>query len=108
VAASARDRDVNADTVSILSRSSSKASSRAPSRRKSNGSLNFVVGGAQRQSFESDGVVRDAEGEAWPMGIIKTVSVEVTQEDAPDLEQGMDIGEIKRSASRQDWDRQFA
>lgn len=50
--------------------------------------------------------IRNEDGiEVWPMGIIKTVSVEVTQESVPDLERGMTIGELKRSASREDWDR---
>lgn len=61
-----------------------------------------------RDSFEGL-YIRNAEGqEIWPMGIIKTVSVEVTQESVPDIERGLSIGEVKRSASREDWDRHLA
>ncbi|KAI1851756.1 hypothetical protein JX265_010990 [Neoarthrinium moseri] len=102
-AASARD---DSDAASILSRTSKASKMSKLSRRKSNGS-NFIIEGPQRDSYDTHSL-RDFEGvESWPMGIIKTVSVQVTEEDAPDAHRGMDISEIKRSESRQDWDSHF-
>ncbi|ETS79234.1 hypothetical protein PFICI_09087 [Pestalotiopsis fici W106-1] len=104
-AASAREND---DAVSILSRASEPSKLSRPSRRNSTGSK-FVLESPSRDSFEAQSI-RDVAGgaEAWPMGIIKTVSVEVTQESAPDLERGLTIGELKRSASREDWYRHLS
>lgn len=102
-AASAREND---DAVSILSRASGPSKL---SRRNSTGSK-FVLESPSRDSFEVQSI-REAVGggaEAWPMGIIKTVSVEVTQETAPDLERGRTIGELRRSASREDWYRHMS
>lgn len=101
-AASAREND---DAISILSRASGPSKL---SRRNSTGSK-FVLESPSRDSFEVQSI-REAVGgaEAWPMGIIKTVSVEVTQETAPDLERGRTIGELRRSASREDWYRHMA
>ncbi|KAK6210861.1 hypothetical protein LQW54_005736 [Pestalotiopsis sp. IQ-011] len=101
-AASAREND---DAVSILSRASGPSKL---SRRNSTGSK-FVLESPSRDSFEVQSI-REAVGgaEAWPMGIIKTVSVEVTQETAPDLKRGRTIGELRRSASREDWYRHMS
>ncbi|KAH9893695.1 hypothetical protein F4778DRAFT_290983 [Xylariomycetidae sp. FL2044] len=94
-AASARDDDA----ASIFSRRARTPSSL--SKRQSNGST-FLIEGPQRASFEAG--PEGAGAEAWPMGIIKTVSVEVTQENAADIEQGMDISDGRRISGQQDWD----
>ncbi|KAK9779250.1 hypothetical protein SCAR479_03732 [Seiridium cardinale] len=103
-AASAREND---DAVSILSRASraSRASKMSRSSRRNSSSSKFVLESPSGDSFERLSI-RNADGiEVWPMGIIKTVSVEITQESMPDVERALTIGELKRSASREDWDR---
>ncbi|KAF3025465.1 hypothetical protein E8E14_002534 [Neopestalotiopsis sp. 37M] len=104
-AASAREND---DAVSILTRASGPSKLSRASRRNSTGSK-FMLESPSRDSFEEQSIREVAGGaEAWPMGIIKTVSVEVTQESAPDVERGLTIGELKRSASREDWYRHIS
>ncbi|KAI0015813.1 hypothetical protein F4780DRAFT_44112 [Xylariomycetidae sp. FL0641] len=111
-AASARDTD----TASILSKKPGQMK-----RRQSTGST-FLIEGPQRASYDggassvmldlsegsgSGGAVggrRVGTPEAFPMGIIKTVSVEVVKEDAVDVERGMDLSEDGRVSRQQDWD----
>ncbi|KAH8198527.1 hypothetical protein TruAng_007306 [Truncatella angustata] len=100
-AANAREDD---DVVSILSRTSKKSKISMHSRENSTGS-HFVLESPDLDSFDGQ-LIGSADGiEVWPMGIIKTVSVEVIQERVPDPERGLTVGEMKRSASREDWDR---
>jgi hypothetical protein len=42
--------------------------------------------------------------EAWPKGIIKTVSVEVVEEDNPDIPQGAKISTVSDINIEQDWE----
>ncbi|KAI0136816.1 hypothetical protein BJ170DRAFT_31777 [Xylariales sp. AK1849] len=92
----------DSDMVSILSRGSKASKSTKASKRHSNGSAYFI-GGPQRSSHDGHSS-RYSEGiiEAWPMGIVKTVSVEVVEEDAADIERGMDM---YKTGTRQDWDK---
>ncbi|KAI1330670.1 hypothetical protein F5Y16DRAFT_396162 [Xylariaceae sp. FL0255] len=90
------------------------------------GSLIFIEGGAMgsRLSLESrsappsvheiiTGGLGEGRGrggrveDVWPLGILKTVSVEVVEEDAAQFEAGMDLGEGRggRASAQEDWDR---
>ncbi|KAI8623563.1 hypothetical protein F5Y19DRAFT_492524 [Xylariaceae sp. FL1651] len=96
-AASARETDI----ASIISKRSQ--ASRA-TRRRSEGS-NLMIEGPQRASFEGAPSVHEVvSAEAWPLGIIKTVSVEVVEEDAADFARGTDIGNGRRMSGQQNWD----
>ena len=49
--------------------------------------------------------VRDSyDPEAWPKGIIKTVSVEVVEEDNPDIPEGAKIVTVSDVNVEQDWE----
>ncbi|KAI0455056.1 hypothetical protein F5B21DRAFT_212183 [Xylaria acuta] len=96
-AASARETD----TVSIISKKSQ--GSRAE-RRRSEGS-NVMVEVTQRASSESiPSVYETAGADAWPRGIIKTVSVEVVEEDAANISQDPDNGDNRSASRQQNWD----
>ncbi|KAI1341861.1 hypothetical protein F5Y15DRAFT_349424 [Xylariaceae sp. FL0016] len=97
-AAGARDTDA----ASILSKRSKMSKTSRP---VSNGST-FLIEGPQRESYDASSINNDTGvvAESWPMGIIKTVSVEVRKEDAVDVERGMDISEGRRMSGQQDWD----
>ncbi|KAK5632612.1 hypothetical protein RRF57_008326 [Xylaria bambusicola] len=89
------------DTASVLSKRSQ--GSRAE-RRRSQGS-NVVVESSQRSSAESISSAHDAViAEAWPLRIIKTVSVEIVEEDAPSVEQDSDKGGSRSGSRQQNWD----
>ncbi|KAI0508291.1 hypothetical protein F5B22DRAFT_650144 [Xylaria bambusicola] len=89
------------DAASVLSKRSQ--GSRAGGRR-SQGS-NVVIESSQRSSAESISSAHDAViTEAWPLRIIKTVSVEIVEEDAPDVPQETDKGSSRTGSRQQNWD----
>jgi hypothetical protein len=103
-AASARE----IDAASMLSKRSQ--ASRAE-RRRSEASTDMMIDAThqQRRSFDSSSSSTHETGsrgaETWPMGIIKTVSIKVVEEDAanvgdPDLERGNG----RRISGQQNWD----
>ncbi|KAF2968008.1 hypothetical protein GQX73_g5538 [Xylaria multiplex] len=58
-----------------------------------------------KESSESLSVVHEAAvAEAWPQGIIKTVSVEVVEEDVANIRQDASRGESRSASRQQDWD----
>ncbi|KAI1750144.1 hypothetical protein F4782DRAFT_255090 [Xylaria castorea] len=96
-AASARE----IDTVSILSKKSQ--GSRAGGRQSE--SSNMMVKVTQRASSESIPSVNETAGaDAWPLGIIKTVSVEVVEEDAAKVSQDPDNSDNRSVSRQQNWD----
>ncbi|KAI1287756.1 hypothetical protein F5Y03DRAFT_405354 [Xylaria venustula] len=89
------------DTASVLSK---RSQGRRSQRRRSQGS-NVTVESAQRAGAESVSSVRDGNvTEAWPLRIIKTVSVEITEEDAPNIAGGADEGDSRSASNQQTWD----
>ncbi|CAJ2511216.1 Uu.00g068410.m01.CDS01 [Anthostomella pinea] len=92
----------DSDAASILARRAGMGSK--ASRRQSNGST-FLIEGPQRASFDGNSLHEPEGAEAWPMGIMKTVSVEVVKEDAVHVERGLAVSEARRMSGRQDWDR---
>ncbi|KAI3317017.1 hypothetical protein HD806DRAFT_397665 [Xylariaceae sp. AK1471] len=103
-AASARE----IDATSMISKRSQ--ASRAE-RRRSESSTNMIIEGPpQRASFESSSSsaheTAGAGVEVWPLGIIKTVSVEVVEEDAANFgNRDVERGNSRMSTGgQQDWD----
>ncbi|KAI0467856.1 hypothetical protein F4859DRAFT_227078 [Xylaria cf. heliscus] len=89
------------DTVSILS----KKSQRSRAERRRSEESNTMIQVSQRVSSESIPPVNEtASADAWPLGIIKTVSVEVVEEDAVNVSQGPDNGDSRSVSRQQDWD----
>ncbi|KAI1084042.1 hypothetical protein F5B20DRAFT_576982 [Whalleya microplaca] len=91
-AESDRDRDI--DAVSISSKGS---------RKQINGSE--VHAENSPRAVGDEGLVHRSGGGNWPMGIMKTVSIEVVKENVSGLEHGMDISQSRRVSSQEDWDR---
>ncbi|KAI1364526.1 hypothetical protein F5Y08DRAFT_210900 [Xylaria arbuscula] len=94
------------DTTSVLSKRSER--SRAERRRSQGSSDNVVVesGSSQRPST-ADSISSAHEAviaEAWPLRIIKTVSVEIVEEDAPGAAQGSDKEDSRSGSRQQNWD----
>ncbi|KAJ3572256.1 hypothetical protein NPX13_g5109 [Xylaria arbuscula] len=94
------------DTTSVLSKRSER--SRAERRRSQGSSDNVVVesGSSQRPST-ADSISSAHEAviaEAWPLRIIKTVSVEIVEEDAPGAGQGSDKEDSRSGSRQQNWD----
>ncbi|KAI0970888.1 hypothetical protein F4678DRAFT_106824 [Xylaria arbuscula] len=89
------------DTKSVLSKRSQ--GSRAQ-RRRSEGS-DVTIESAQRAGAESVSSVRGGNiAEAWPLRIIKTVSVEIVEEDAPNIAGDADEGDSRGVKSQQTWE----
>ncbi|KAJ8125788.1 hypothetical protein O1611_g7850 [Lasiodiplodia mahajangana] len=89
------------DTASMISKRSQ--GSRAEIRQSEG--PNMTIETTQREDFDSASSVREAPTtEAWPLGIIKTVSVEVVEEDAINIGQDPDKGDNRSVSRQQDWD----
>ncbi|KAI1279843.1 hypothetical protein F5Y07DRAFT_387439 [Xylaria sp. FL0933] len=89
------------DIVSVLSKRSQGSRTE---RRRSQGS-NVTVGSTQRAGAESASSLHDAViAEAWPLRIIKTVSVEIVEEDAPKIAQDSDSSDSRSASKQQNWD----
>ncbi|KAI0911375.1 hypothetical protein F4823DRAFT_309659 [Ustulina deusta] len=89
------------DTPSVLSKRSQR---RKGEGWRSQGS-DVMVERAQRTSAESVSSISDAVvADAWPLAIIKTVSVEIVEEDAPNIAQDSDKGGSRSAGKQQDWD----
>jgi hypothetical protein len=122
-----------ADSSRTITRGSSRASSRPGGISSTRSSIvdpkrstTLIIEGPRRVSYDTSGDiggVREYElearsigsaqdsldPEAWPRGIIKTVSVEVIEEDNPDMQvsKGANGGEISRisdTSMEQDWE----
>lgn len=107
-------REIRDTTASMISKRSQR--SRAEERRRSDGSTSSnttAEGRAQQQqraSSESSSSVNNSTAsvrealtvDAWPLGIIKTVSVEVVEEDVADLVQDRRRASGDRGVSRQE------
>ncbi|KAH8164194.1 hypothetical protein CIB48_g4069 [Xylaria polymorpha] len=88
------------DTVSIISKRSKGSRTE---RRRSEGS-NMMVEVTQRASSESVPSVNETTGaDAWALGIIKTVSVEVVEEVA-NISQDPNNGDNRSASRQQNWD----
>ncbi|KAI0154451.1 hypothetical protein GGR57DRAFT_492180 [Xylariaceae sp. FL1272] len=97
-AASVREIDV----VSLMSKRDQ--ASRA-TRRRSEGSTPMIEA-AERDSLEVTPSTHEvSETEAWSLGIIKTVSVEVVEEDAVAFNREIDLADVGRTSRQQSWDR---
>lgn len=89
------------DTTSMISKRSH--GSRAEIR-QSEGPM-MMLEETQREDFDSASSLRKApSADVWPQGIIKTVSVEVVEEDATNVAQDPDKGENRSVSRQQDWD----
>ncbi|KAH8677882.1 hypothetical protein BX600DRAFT_545582 [Xylariales sp. PMI_506] len=97
-AASARE---NLEAASIFTRSPSRASDMTKASRRKSISSEFTTEAPRAESSHGNDHV-----ESWPLGIIKTVSVEVVQERAVN-DRDMDISDLVRADSRQNWDSKF-
>ncbi|KAI0432303.1 hypothetical protein F5Y09DRAFT_339807 [Xylaria sp. FL1042] len=87
------------DTTSVLS----KRSQESRAERRHSQESNLTVGSGQREGAESASSAVIAE--AWPLRIIKTVSVEIVEEDAPNIAQDSDKGDSRSASSQQqNWD----
>ncbi|TRX94718.1 hypothetical protein FHL15_004490 [Xylaria flabelliformis] len=89
------------DTVSIISKKSqgSKVEGRQ------SGASNMMVEVMQRASSESiSSVSETAVADTWPLGIIKTVSIEVVEEDAAKISQNPDNSDNRSASRQQNWD----
>lgn len=67
-----------------------------------------VENGSSRRSSSAESVssAHDAViAEAWPLRIIKTVSVEIVEEDAPSAVQDSNKADSRSGSRQQDWDR---
>jgi hypothetical protein len=96
-AASARE----IDAASIISKRSQASRTE---RRRSIGS-NLAIEGQRRASFEGRSSAQEpASIEVWPLRIIKTVSVEVIEEDAVNVGHDLDRGDSRRMSRQQNWD----
>ncbi|KAI1427501.1 hypothetical protein F5Y12DRAFT_792146 [Xylaria sp. FL1777] len=92
-------RDI--ETASVLSKRSQGSRAERP---RSQGS-NMTVESAQRASPDSVSSMREAViAEAWPLRIIKTVSVEIVEEDAPKITQDPHKGDGRSISKQEDWD----
>lgn len=61
----------------------------------------------EEYELEAQSIVSPRESfdmEAWPKGIIKTVSVEVVEEDNPDIPQGAKVSTVSDINIEQDWE----
>ncbi|KAI0529830.1 hypothetical protein GGR58DRAFT_525848 [Xylaria digitata] len=89
------------DTSSILS----KRSQRSRVERRRSEESNAMVERTQHRSSESLSVVHEmGVAGAWPQGIIKTVSVEVVEEDVANIRQDSSRGDSRSASRQQDWD----
>ncbi|TGJ80648.1 hypothetical protein E0Z10_g8114 [Xylaria hypoxylon] len=90
--------------ISTGSISSKRSKSSRVERRLSKGS-NVMVETIQRMSSEGSLTVdQGASAESWPQGIIKTVSVEVVEEDAVDIKRDSDRGGSRSGSRQTNWD----
>ncbi|ORY56148.1 uncharacterized protein BCR38DRAFT_490804 [Pseudomassariella vexata] len=96
----------NSDTISILPRSKSTASRSIRSLKRQSTGSSFVVEGPERGSFDGQSIV-GYDTESWPLGIIKTVSVQVTEEQAVELKRGTDGSMDGRPSGDQKWDSYY-
>ncbi|KAI0555871.1 hypothetical protein F4679DRAFT_8661 [Xylaria curta] len=89
------------DTVSIISKKSQGSKAEG---RQSEGS-NMTMEVIPRASSESISSVNETAGaDAWPLGIIKTVSIEVVEEDAARMSQDPDNSDNRSASRQQNWD----
>ncbi|KAI1125735.1 hypothetical protein F5Y10DRAFT_225261 [Nemania abortiva] len=89
------------DTASMISKRSQ--GSRAEVRDSEGPSM--MTETTQREDFDSASSVHEAPTtEAWPLGIIKTVSVEVVEEDVANITPDPDKGDNRSVSRQQDWD----
>ncbi|KAI0484519.1 hypothetical protein GGR56DRAFT_614200 [Xylariaceae sp. FL0804] len=89
------------DKASILSKRSEASKA---SRRQSNGS-SFRIEGPQRASFEGCSAHEQEAGGSWAMGIMKTVSIDIVDEDAAAFERRAESANSFRTDQKQDWER---
>ncbi len=89
------------DTPSVLSKRSQRSKGEGWRSQVSD----MMVESAQRTSAESVSSISNAVvADAWPLAIIKTVSVEIVEEDAPNIAQDSDKGGSRSAGKQQDWD----